>query len=61
MTPPKPGLFAACLQSDNWRELQHFPARPEFYLLGSGSGVNSTSANVAFHWNGFSCAALGQN
>lgn len=22
------------------------------------SGVNSDSMNVAFHWNGFSCAAL---
>lgn len=57
-SPKKQGCFAACLQSDIQRELQHFPAQPELCPLGSGSGVNSTS-NVAFHWNGFSSAAHG--
>lgn len=42
-----------------WRELYYFPAQPEVHPLGSGSGVNSTPMNVAFHWNGFSCAAPG--
>lgn len=41
-----------------WQELQHFPAQPELSPLGYTSGVNSTSMNVAFHWNGFLCAAL---
>ena len=58
--PLKQGCFAASVSRATWRELQHFSAQPELSPLGYSSGVNSTSMNVAFHCNGFSCAALGK-
>lgn len=51
---------ALLLQSPEWhgRNFEHLPAQPELSSPGCTSGVNGTSMNVAFHWNGFSCAAL---
>lgn len=46
---------AACLRGNH--STSHTTARA---ALGSGSEVNSTSLNVAFHCNGFSWAAVGE-
>lgn len=54
----KQSCFAASISRMTWQELEHLPAQPELSSPGYTSGVNSTSMNVAFHWNGFSCAAL---
>lgn len=52
--PSKTGHFAASVSRTTQQAPEHSPAQPGSCPLGWASGVNSTSVNVAFHWNGFS-------
>lgn len=55
---PKQLLCCLSLQND-LAGTSALPSTPRIESPGIHiSGVNSTSMNVAFHWNGFLCAAL---
>lgn len=56
--PSNTGHFAASVSRTAQRARELSPAQPGSRPLGWASGLNSTSVNVAFHWNGFSSAAL---
>lgn len=56
--PSHTGHLAASVSRMTRRAREHSPAQPGSRPLGRASGLNSTSVNVAFHWNGFSSAAL---